>query len=517
MYRMLILFIMAIAYGLNALSQGGDVKLDTITNYNSWGWQSLVIENDYIKLVIVPEIGGRVLYYGFPDDEYMWVNPDQLKQTYDPDINQSGPWGTSSGYGGYKVWPAPQDQWGWPPPPFLAWGSFTFTTETATGDSVVVYVRSQVEKYKTPGLQLVRRYKVYRNSTMVKVEQILINTNTTSQSWSIWDVTQATVKHDGSEDYSNFSTYFPVSINDVNGKNNGTYSKVSETVTKYNFVNGKSGKMFSFLLQGWIAFVDERDEQSYTKVFEIFPENDNHPDNNSNFEIYSSGGQYIELEVLSPVEEIGAGGDSIRYDEYWYAAKVNGDVMGASHAGIIRTPLSYTEITSTLAGEYGIFSNGFLALKFYDKAGQALDSSDAIMVSASEKYTLSLITEILPDGTDKIKLFAYDADANSIGVLDSFSLDGPSALKSGNMETQCRIFPTFIEAGNSFFVDVLNEPDGNIAVEIHSLADGKLAGKYLFANNAARHRVMTNNLGAGMYVVIVRQAMKVLIEKIVIR
>jgi hypothetical protein len=516
MYRRFTLLLMACTFGLAGFAQGSEVKLDTVENYNDWGWQCLVVENSYIQLVIVPEIGGRVLYYGMPDDEYMWINPDELGETYDPDVNVNGPWGSSSGYGGYKVWPAPQSKWNWPPPPHLAWGPYTYTTESATADSVVIYVRSQVETSLTPGLQMSRRYKVYRNSTLVKVEQILINTNASVQSWSIWDVTQATVKHEGESDYANFSTYFPASLSSLNGKSNGTFSAVDENVSKYQFVSGKNGKMFSFLSEGWMSFVDERDEQSYTKIFEIFPDNDNHPDDNSNFEIYSSGGKYIELEVLSPIEAIDGGGDSIRYDEFWYAAKVNGPIRRANHAGIIKERLNFDKSSGQISGEYGIFNTGSLRMVFYNTDNQEVGSLEATTVNATDKYTVSSILSI-PETATEIRILAYDAESTFIGVLDAVSTEPVTGIEGMPSSVHCKIFPTLVEKGMPFSVQTSPVSGEDITVEIHSLEDGREAGKFVFPVNSVLFSVKTDFLGTGIYLVTVRHSGMVYREKMIIQ
>jgi len=516
MYRKFKLLIMGCTFGLTGFAQGNDVKLDTIDNYKDWGWQCLVAENSYIQLVIVPEIGGRVLHYGLYDGGYMWLNTDQLGKTYDPDVNVNGPWGSSSGYGGYKVWPAPQDKWNWPPPPHLAWGPYTYTTEAANADSIVIYLRSQVETSLTPGLQMARRYRMYRNSTQVKVEQILINTNATAQEWSIWDVTQAIVKHFGETDYTSFSTYFPASLNSINGKSNGTYSAVDDNITKYQFVSGKSGKMFSFLSQGWMSFVDEQDEQSYTKVFEIFPDNNNHPDNNSNFEIYSSGGQYIELEVLSPIETIDGGGDSISYDEYWYAARINGAVRGANHTGIIREKL-YFEITMNHAsGEFGIFNDGSLRVKFFNKDDQELSTSEPIPVRATDKYTLSMDLT-LPENATVIKILAYNPEGSYLGVLDAALVNPASGIEGMHSPEGCKLFPTLIEKGKPFSIQTSPVDGERITVEIHSLADGKEAGKFVFPGITDICSVRTDLTEPGIYLVTVRHSGMVFREKIIIR
>ncbi len=480
--------------------QSQNLTIDTI-NYNNYGWQALVIDNGYIQLVIFPEIGGRVLYYGFPDDEYMWVNEDQLGKMYDPLTQTYGPWNGSSGYGGYKVWPAPQSIWSWPPPPYLAWGPYDFETEIANADSVVIYLRSKVETQKAPGLQFARRYKVFRNSAEVRVEQILINKNTDSQEWSIWDVTQATVAHQGESDYNNFSVYFPVNINEISGKSNGSYSKVNENITRFSFQYGKSGKMYSFVNKGWISFVDERDKQTYSKLFDIFPGSE-HPDNNSNFEIYSSGGQYIEIEVLSPLWQIGTD-DSVIYNEYWCAAHINGNILGANYAGIIRNPLCYNNSENSITGEFGVFNTGTIQLKFFNQTDEQIGSSEVISVEAAENIALNVETP-LPEGTVKIKLLCYDVNDKYIGVLESCMVGGTSLMTDLQANTEFYLYPASIQQGeflNYSFSDNINTL---LIIEIYRIADGSMVYKTTITNSGKEGRFIPRLPGKGLYLVTIK-------------
>jgi hypothetical protein len=504
--KRIFIFLLAVTSNIMVcFSQGTGVKLDTIDNYSDWGWEALVVDNGYIQLVIIPELGGRVLFYGFPNDEYMWINPDQLGQVYDPDIDDYGPWAGSSGYGGYKVWPAPQDIWGWPPPPHLAWGTYVYVTEWESEDSVSIYLRSEQETEKSPGLVFARRYKMYRNSTLVKVEQILINNNTSAKNWSIWDVTQAAVSHEGDNDYDNFSVYFPANIGTIssNDKKSGNYSSLNVDVTKYNFVSGKSGKMFTFLNEGWVTFVDGRDEQTYAKVFEIFPDNDNHPDNNSNFEIYSSGSAYIEIEVLSPIETIGADGDSISYDEYWYAVKAKG-IYGSNHAGTIQNELKYDDASNIITGDFGVHYNGNLRLVYKNSNGEELDSGDEISVNAADKFELNQ-SVTLPSGTASIHLVAYDLMDNPIGVIDSCIAGGISGINAQAGEGAMYIYPAILDKGESLQISLKGNSVQPL-IEIFDLGSGRLMGTYRNEPAGDLCFVSTAGLESGVYMAVYKSS-----------
>ena len=508
-----LIFIAGVAMSLVSFAQGSDVNLDTVDNYNGWGWQALVVDNGYIQLVILPEIGGRVLHYGFENDTFMAVNSTEINKKYNPAVNKTGPW-ASWGYGGYKVWPAPQSVWNWPPPPYLDWANYTCSIEHSSADSVIIYMRSSVESSRTPGLQQARRFKIFKNTTRVVVEQILRNVSNTRTEWSVWEVTQAIIDHNGTGDYGNISTYFPSdesSIKTLMGSMLPT-TEVEDNVRKFNYT-GNNQKIGTLLKEGWQCFVDEKDEQTYAKIFDIYPITEQYPDQNTNFQLYV-GGSYIEIEVLGPLTDI-ALGDSTAYTENWYASNLKGNIYTANHAGAVHSRLSYSTTTSTVTGEYGIFNSGSLRLKYFNTEDQEVGSTEPVNVNAADNYVLALVTS-LPEGTDRINLLAYDTKANLIGLLDSFSMSFANAASAVASGLQCRLYPTLVNRGLSFTIDFDTEAKGEIIVDIHSMADGKLAGKYIFSGNTCKYPIRTDNLGAGIYLITVRNAQMVFREKLII-
>ncbi|MBN1116497.1 MAG: hypothetical protein JXA77_04815, partial [Bacteroidales bacterium] len=378
-FYLIILF----AFALNGFSQ--DITLSEIDNYNDWGKKALVVNNSIIELVIFPEIGGRVLYYGFPDDEYLAVNESEMDKTYDADTDGTGPW-KSWGYGGYKVWPAPQSVWNWPPPPHLDWGNYNFTVEHESPDSVIIFLESEEENLRAPGLVFTRRFKAYKGSTKVTIEQTIINNNSSAQNWSVWDVTQAVVNHSDNNDYSNFSVYFPANKSEfitgpAYGDLDDEVTQINDEISMFKYNSSKThAKLFCYLENGWECFTDERDKQSYIKHFPSLA--GNHPDEGANFEIYSGGG-YIEIEVLSPITNIAGNGGEYTYTQNWYATKTNGAVQNVNHAAVVNEYLSFNSETSNITGAYGIITSGSLKLRFLDSSGEELELSEAIPVYSS--------------------------------------------------------------------------------------------------------------------------------------
>jgi hypothetical protein len=263
-----LLFALSIQFQVSAAPDS--VSVDTTDDYNGWGWSDiLVVHNNFITLGIVPSIGGRVLQYDLGVDTFMITNESLYGDLFT--LPSPTPWDGSWGYGGYKTWPAPQSVWNWPPPPVLDWGIYDYEVFDYSGDSVTIWLKGQTETIRTPGLRFDRYLTAYRNSTRIKVTTVLFNHNTTAQSWGVWDVTQSIVRHKPESDYSNISVYFPVTSNEdiwTNGSNVPARLEILPGIEKVNY-SGAEGKIFAAVPEGWVCFVDERDKQTYAKVFDI--------------------------------------------------------------------------------------------------------------------------------------------------------------------------------------------------------------------------------------------------------
>lgn len=481
------------------ISYSSDIKLDTINDYNGWGWQALVIDNGYIQLVIIPEIGGRVMHYGFEGDEYMAINESQMGINYNPETNKTGPW-VSWGYGGYKVWPAPQSVWNWPPPPYLCWGNYSYNVEHASADSVIIYLESEEETVRAPGLVFTRRFKAYKNSTLVIVEQGIINNNTTDKNWSVWDVTQAVVSHNNGNDYTNFSVYFPANKSDylpaTYGNMENSVVQVTNGLSKYSYKSTiTNAKIFYYLDNGWTCFTDERDAQSYVKLFDV--KAGTHPDDGANFEIYA-GNKYIEIEVLSPIQKITANGGSYSYNENWYAAHVEGTVNDVNHCGIVQNKLSYNDANKNISGSYGIFTSGSVKLEYRSSGNELLGSSDPVNVEAAEKYQLNATVE-LPANTAKIQLICSNLTGENLGILDQLTTSGTGL--SQNQVSTFKILPSQVRRGEDLLI--INQNLISDFQEVH-LSISNLSGQIVYSNKQVlvdgKCSVNSSELPTGSYI-----------------
>src|ERR1700740_548445 len=85
------------------------------TNYK--GWDAQEIRNEWVRLTIVPRLGGRLMQVAFGPHEYLFVNKE-YEGKYLPPLEPDAPakW---YNYGGDKIWPLPEgrhDDQHWPGP-----------------------------------------------------------------------------------------------------------------------------------------------------------------------------------------------------------------------------------------------------------------------------------------------------------------------------------------------------------------------------------------------------------------
>jgi len=88
-----------------------------IEAFNFEGWQAQQVSNSSVKLVIVPQLGGRVMQVVFDGHPYLFINPKYKGQYFPPSAAQGKHrW---FNYGGDKIWPMPEgdeDEHHWPGP-----------------------------------------------------------------------------------------------------------------------------------------------------------------------------------------------------------------------------------------------------------------------------------------------------------------------------------------------------------------------------------------------------------------
>ncbi|MGD0338364.1 MAG: FlgD immunoglobulin-like domain containing protein [Bacteroidota bacterium] len=412
-------------------AQTPDVTIDTVSNYNSWVWKAIVMQNGLITHATVPAIGGRVMQYDLGSHPSIFINSVEKGKTYIP--SQGSQW---HNFGGYRTAPAPQSRWPntWPPPPKLDYGNYSYQIVSQTADSVSALVTSPVESWIAPNIQFQRKATMYLGSSHVKMEQTMINQGAEAVSWSMWSIVQSIVNHSGQTDYSNFWVYFPINPSSRYGTS-GVYYSLPSNSWKGEVAPGIYGvqcvpasnsdvrKIYSDSHKGWIAYTDRLDSVVYARTFDIFEEAE-YPDDGSRSSVYVSPLNppvYMEVEVTGPIVELAGGGGSYTFTENWWAAKMRAPVLDVNTVGAIAGRLSYDSSTQTLSAVYGVFHKGTAKVVFTSIDHQIVAEGEAHDVTPLQEFQFQEIIAI-PEGAATVEIRVYNSNKELVGVLDSASV-----------------------------------------------------------------------------------------------
>ncbi|MBN1780958.1 DUF4380 domain-containing protein [bacterium] len=396
-----------------------DAKL--VKNYKNWGWQTWVLKNEWVSLAVVPAIGGRIMEYALGKHSPVFINPALLGKTVAPEPEQDWP-----NFGGYKVWPAPQASWNWPPPPVLDHGAYQAELTQETDEAVTLTLKSPIEKWQAPGLALERSVTLKHNSTRAFIRETLINAGEEDISWSIWDVTQQTVTHPGREDFTNFHAYFPVRSRSRYGET-GVYHTGESAAWKGEAAPGifkveycpDGQKIFGDSHEGWIGYADAGLDLVMTKSFPNF-HGKPYPDNEARVAVYVSERElpYMEVEVMGPIVEL-APGESTSLSLDWGIARAEAPVLDVNDIGVVTQGLATGD--QKLTGKYGVFNKGSIYMVYRDLRGVMLKKTVPQPVSPLKPVSIDEPARIDAE-VRLIEVQVNGQDGHTLGVIDSLEI-----------------------------------------------------------------------------------------------
>lgn len=154
--------------------------------------QLITLSNNSLKIILAPELGGRLVFWGHPD------GPNFLKADDDVWQPQTGPDSVLAdlpfkGYQGMVTWLGPQSHWWihqdlmpkrkaaravWPPDPFLIYGNFQVVHLT---DSSVIL---SGPPSPISGVVMKKEYWLKENTLQMTVE--IENISNDTLGWDIW-------------------------------------------------------------------------------------------------------------------------------------------------------------------------------------------------------------------------------------------------------------------------------------------------------------------------------------------
>jgi hypothetical protein len=276
-------------------------RSDSVTiRRTEWkGWRDCyVITNGEVEVVVVPQIA-RIMKYGIAGGKNMlWVNeeltPEKAPEAHAP---EPGEW---LNYGGYKLWPAPQRDWNWPPDWTLDRGPCTVEV---TEEGALHLVGMASEKH---GIRFDRQITLAPTGGRLDLVQTAVNVSGEPGTVSIWDVTQV------NDDCVAFVPLGPgASYRTLEG------DPLDEQWTRTGDMllckpAGRTGKVFISGPPPWLGC--RQGPLLFIKAFEMAEEPPPEPETPR--EVYTGDSGYIELEIVGPAVRLEPG-ESTALNQVW--------------------------------------------------------------------------------------------------------------------------------------------------------------------------------------------------------
>jgi hypothetical protein len=263
------------------------------------GWKDAYrISNGAFAAIVVPQVA-RIMSYGPVGGQNMlWVD-DKLTPERGAKAAPLSPtqW---QNYGGYKLWPAPENKWGGP----VDWQLDRGPCRVEVGAGSLRLVGMSSVRH---GIRFDRQITLAPEGSDLEIVQTAVNVSDKEVTTSIWDVTQVKA------DCVGFVPLGPgASFRSGAGRPpDGQWRRVGDMLLLK--PSGKDGKLFISGPPGWLGC--KRGALIYLKSFEIAATPPTEPETPR--EVYTSRDlDYIELEVVGPAATLKPG-DATTLKETW--------------------------------------------------------------------------------------------------------------------------------------------------------------------------------------------------------
>jgi uncharacterized protein DUF4380 len=406
------------------------------------GWQAQQISNDWVRVIIVPQLGGRVMQVTFNGHDFLFINP-KYEGKYVPPAEAKGKW---INYGGDKIWPLPegdQDEHHWvlKSDP-LDDGEYAFRV-TAQGKACSALLEGPPDP--VTGLQYSREISVGSDSPAISFHALMKNIADHPITWSVQSVTQydlADRAHPGTFN-RNFYAFAPVNSHSayfngyqvLDGLADDPSFEVKDGLFRLHWLYLEN-EVWLDSPAGWLAVVDDGAKYSIVEKFKYQPQAE-YPgkatvifykngvalelDDHSLPKLSSASPDetpyYMEAELNSPMVALKPG-ESYAFDTEWFPTRARSEFSGVTSVGVVITPLAVTKAATgvSITGVFGVFFPGEVRACFLDENGRELEHKR--IASANPAELLSIHVDVAtPAKTLKVVLHVIDDAGVDRGVL----------------------------------------------------------------------------------------------------
>jgi len=414
---------------------------------NYKGWSAQQISNRWLKLIIVPQNGGRLMQVIFAGHPYLFVNPKYEGKYLPPDPSE---W---FNYGGDKLWLLPEgndDEQHWVGnSDLIDDGPYAFR-KVSEGRECEIELTGPADPQT--GIQIRRTIHIDSDSPRIRFHATMQNKSGHDVEWSMQSVSQYNTADSSSPSHrnSNFWTFTPANPNSgylnryhvrFGPAENPAVAVRDDGLFALHYVHF-AAELWIDSTPGWLAVVDgdsqfamverfryEKNETYPGKASVIFWMNGPETRVNSEGEpSLTSGGDgspyYLEAEINSPLVQLRPG-ETRDLDTEWFPTRSSGEFHGVADAGVLVGALHATRLQTGhihLSGSFGVFFAGRLVAHLYDEHGGAVGMMPLAQVDPAELVVLD--TEITPTAkASRISLHLEDANGLDRGSLQEVQVE----------------------------------------------------------------------------------------------
>lgn len=400
----------------------------------------------WVKLVIVPQLGGRLMQVTFGGHDYLFVNDELKGKQFSPEISAAQKrW---FNYGGDKIWPMPEgsaDEQHWASAQGAALDSGAFSLDIASRGAVCT-VHLVGPPDPQIGQQYTRDITIAADSPMISFHAVMKNISGYPREWSEQSVSQYNTAdpRNSSQPNPDFWAFTPANPHSAylnsyhvhaGSASSSGYSVREGLFTLHTIETG--GEVWIDSPGEWLAVVDNATKYAMVERFRYHP-NREYP-GKATVIFYTTGNPsrrppadaprptifYLEAELNSPMVRLDPG-ESYAMDTEWYPARIGAAFKTATYAGAVSRPLTASTAAKglDLSGEFGVFFPGQLEIRYYDSRGLRLGTALIQEVSPLQLVTLQQTVQP-PADVARVSLHLIDKHGSDRGPLGEVMVTAP--------------------------------------------------------------------------------------------
>lgn len=413
------------------------------------GWKAQQLSNRWVKLIIVPQNGGRLLQVVFAGHSFLFVNPRYEGKYLPP--NQSK-W---FNYGGDKLWLLPEgteDEQHWAGgSDIIDDGPYTFR-KISEGD----YCEIELEGPSDPrtGIQFRRTIRLDSDSPRIRFHAAMKNTSGHTVEWSMQSVSQYNTAAPDAPSQMNrdFQAFAAANANSAylnryhvrfGPAENPAASIRQDGMFTLRYVH-MAAELWLDSTAGWLAVIDGASHYGMVERFHydesrpypgkasvIFWTNGPELKLNRDGEPTLTSGEdgspyYMEAELNSPLCKL-LPGETCDLETEWFPTRAERELHTVTESGIVVSPLKAARLENgkvRLSGTFGVFFPGRLVAHFYNEHGRELQTSPVADVDPAELVALEAEVS-LRDTATRLSVHLEDGKGLDRGSLQEVPVNLP--------------------------------------------------------------------------------------------